>query len=176
MDFYIRVIDKESDSELSLVTKRTMDTVLETIPEFEGSEDIARKAFPNFSFIEMKKMIKKDFDNKNHRLLLAISNKTNEILGHAIFSLKTDDNDKKYGFCFSRYVIPEARKIGIGSLLLKEQEIFWKNNHAEYIIAHTHQKNVKLQNLFLKHDYKMRGPIKGDHYHYFALKKDIKIN
>ncbi len=176
MDFYIRSIDKQSDSELSLVTKRSMETVLETIPEFKNSEDIARKAFSNFSFNEMREMIKKDFDNKNHMLLLAISKETKDILGHAIFSIKIDDNERKYGFCFSRYVIPEVRKHGIASELLKEQEVFWKNNHAEYIIAQTHHKNVKLQNLFLKHGYQMIGPKEGNHYHYFELIKELKLN
>ena len=112
--------------------------------------------------------------NNPEELSRIIKNITNEILGHAIFSLKTDDNEKKYGFCFSRYVIPEARKFGVASQLLKEQEVFWKNNHAEYIIAQTHQQNVKLQNLFLKHGYEMTGPKKGNHYSYFELLKSLK--
>ena len=37
-DFYIRDIDTKNEEEINLVVNRSMETVLETIPEFERTE------------------------------------------------------------------------------------------------------------------------------------------
>ena len=83
----IRDINIKSESELDLVTNRCMETILETIPEFDNNPEKAQKKFSNFSFIEMKKMIKDSLADSNHKLLVAVNSKQ-EIVGHAIFSLK----------------------------------------------------------------------------------------
>ena len=89
-------IDTRNDEEINLVVSRTMETVLETIPEFEGSAEIALSVFSNFTHEQMKAMILKDFDNPNHRILVAEKDSTNEVVAHAIFSIKEDDDGKKF--------------------------------------------------------------------------------
>ena len=98
-DIKIRDINIKSESELDLVTNRCMETILETIPEFDNNPEKAQKKFSNFSFIEMRKMIKNSLADSNHKLLVAVNSKQ-EIVGHAIFSLKKDESNILYGFCF----------------------------------------------------------------------------
>jgi ribosomal protein S18 acetylase RimI-like enzyme len=171
MDFLIRDINEKDEGEIDLVVNRAMETVLETCPEFKGSSELALEAFSNFTFDQMKAMFKSVYGNNHHRTLVAIQNDTNEVVAHSIFSIKTDTQGIKYGFCYSRYVLPRMRRNGIASALLREQEIWWIKNKAEYATAQTHETNLKLQNLFVKHGYEKIGPIQGKHYSCYELKK-----
>ena len=176
MKFTIRDIDIRNDEEINLVVSRTMETVLETIPEFEGSAEIALSVFANFTHEQMKAMIQKDFDNPNHRILVAEKDSTNEVVAHAIFSIKEDDDGKKFGFCFSRFVKMSERRNGVADSLLKLQEKWWIERCAEYVVAQTHVKNLKLQKLFEKNGYEKEGPINGGHYSYFKLFKTLPLS
>lgn len=173
VSYYIREIDFESNQELEIVTKRCMWTVLETIPEFENDPEKVRKQFKNFSFNEMKAMIKSDFGKENHRLLVALNNK-DKLIGQSIFSLKKDEAQVKYGSCFSRYVVPEYRKIGIGSKLLEIAEEWWNKKEAAYVVSQTHIKNYNLRGLFCKMGYEVSEPKQNGCYQYYELKKQLK--
>jgi len=173
MDFFLRDIDTKNEKEIDLIVYRTMETVLETIPEFKHDPDLALKVFANFTFDQMKTMIKGDFKSPNHRVLVAIDRKSNNVLGHSIFSVKKDDEGRCYGFCFSRYVDSSARRNGIATTLLKEQELWWREKSAEYVLAHTHETNTKLQSVFLKQGFEKSELIKGKHYCYFELRKPL---
>lgn len=83
----IRDINIKNEIEINLVTQRCMNTVLETIPEFENNPKKVQKQFSNFSFNEMKIMIKNSLKNTNHKLLVAVNPKK-EIVGHSIFFIK----------------------------------------------------------------------------------------
>ena len=170
----IRDINIKSESELDLVTNRCMETILETIPEFDNNPEKAQKKFSNFSFIEMKKMIKDSLADSNHKLLVAVNSKQ-EIVGHAIFSLKKDESNILYGFCFSRYVQKDYRRKGVATILLKEAEKWWEKNNANYSVAATHEKNINLIGLFKKFGYEVSEPIQDGIYKYRKLKKYYKI-
>tara|TARA_B100000925_G_scaffold99377_1_gene72734 strand:+ start:4964 stop:5548 length:585 start_codon:yes stop_codon:yes gene_type:complete len=176
MKFTIRDVDTRNDEEVNLVVSRTMETVLETIPEFEGNAEIALSVFSNFTHEQMKAMIQKDFDNPNHRILVAEKDSTNEVVAHAIFSIKEDADGKKFGFCFSRFVKISERRNGIADSLLKLQEKWWVERGAGYVLAHTHVCNLKLQKLFKKNGYEKEGPINGGHYSYLKLSKTLPLS
>lgn len=89
------------------------------------------------------------------------------------FSLKKDDFNQLYGFCFSRYIQKEYRKKGIATNLLNEAEKWWRHHNVTYIISTTHENNIKLINLFTKFGYKVSKPIQNGAYKYIELKKDI---
>jgi len=174
-DIEIRDIDIKNESEFDLVTNRCMQTILETIPEFDNNPEKAQKQFSNFSFIEMRKMIKDSLADSNHKLLVAVNSKQ-EIVGHAIFSLKKDESNILYGFCFSRYVQKDYRRKGVATILLKKAEKWWEKNNAIYSVAATHEKNIKLIELFKKFGYEVSEPIQNGIYKYQELKKHYKIN
>lgn len=173
MNYFLRDIDTQNDEEVSLIAYRTMETVLETIPEFEGRADYALKAFSNFTHGQMRAMIEKDFNNPAHRIIVAIDKSSGQVVGHSIFSIKVDDDSRKYGFCFSRYIQKSFRKKGIASQMLVLQEKWWREKGASYIVAHTHQSNIKLQKLFQKYGFQKEGPFQGSHFSYFKLEKSL---
>tara|TARA_X000000950_G_C13771636_1_gene601274 strand:+ start:185 stop:721 length:537 start_codon:yes stop_codon:yes gene_type:complete len=173
MEYLIRDIDPKKHKEIDLTVNRAMQTVLETIPEFKGAPENALKVWPNFTFDKMKEMFIKDYSNPDHRTLFLVDTSKDFIIGHAICSIKRDEELNKYGYCFSRYIDPEYRKRGLATKLLKEQEKWYVEKSAKYILAETHENNSKLKGLFEKQGYIIQGPLKGPHYNYFTLKKYI---
>ena len=118
-------------------------------------------------------MFEKDYESPNHRTFVAINSKNKEVLGHAICSVKIDDSNNRYGFCFSRYVHPDYRRKGIATALLREQEVWWEEMSVKYIVAHTHETNNKLKNLMVNSGFSAEGPLEGDLYKYYVLKKNL---
>ena len=173
MEYTIRDINSTDHKEIDLVVRRAMETVLETIPEFAGNPDLALRIWPNFTFDQMEAMFIEGYNHPNHRTLLVIEHQSNQIAGHAICSVKLDDDGVKYGFCYSRFIHPHYRNRGMASALLEEQEKWWKDQGVHYILAQTHETNFKLKQLFEKHGFKSTGPIYGSHYNYYVLKKDL---
>jgi len=170
MKITVREINKTDPEELALVTRRCMATVLETVPEFEAREDLAQQALGNFSFQQMSNMIQEDFSNPSKRIMVATVDAS--IIGHAIYSVKHDTDGNLYGFCFSRYVLPEYRRLGAATALLSDAIEWFKKNGAMYVIAHTHVTNVSLKNLFTKFGFSTSGPFDGPT-KYFLLRKDL---
>src|ERR1043165_9948652 len=145
MQIHIREIDKESESELRVVTERCMSAILETIPEFESDESLAKKSLPNFTFAQMQQMIRNDFDDPMKRI--AVATIEGAVVGQSLYSIKKDEAGQLYGFCFSRYVNPDFRRKGVARALLVDAIKWFQDNNVTYIIAHTHTTNIKLQSL-----------------------------
>ena len=173
MNYSIRDINPNEHTEIDLVVHRAMETVMETIPEFAGKHEEALKIWSNFTFDQMKAMLVSNYGDPNHRILLVIDQHSNSIAGHAIFSVKLDQEGIKYGFCYSRFIHPDYRKRGMASALLQAQESWWIHKGARYILAQTHENNFKLKNLFEKHGFQSEGPIAGQLYNYYILTKHL---
>lgn len=167
----IREIDKNNPEELRIVTERCMAAVLETIPEFGGQTQKAKEHLSNFTHEEMAAMIRNDFDDKSKRIMVALVGE--EIIGQALYSVKTDTEGKTYGFCFSRYIAPEYRRKGIAELLLGQAIDWFRSQGAEYAVAQTHITNTALQRLFTKFGFTTSGPFAGS-WQYYILRKDLK--
>ena len=170
MEFIIREISKESPEELASVAKGCMAAVLETIPEFEGNEEKAKESLPNFTFEQMRDMIYADLHDPDKRIIVATVE--NILAGQALYSVKTDPEGKFYGFCFSRYVLPEYRLNGIASKLLEDALDWFEYKKAEYVIAQTHVANIPLQNLFQRFGFVISEPLSGP-WEYFVLRKGL---
>jgi GNAT superfamily N-acetyltransferase len=147
-----------------------MAAVLETIPEFRGSEEIARTHLPNFTMEAMSGMIRADLYDPAKRIMLAIADE--RIVGQALYSVKTDEEGRRYGFCFSRYVLPEYRRKGIARKLLADALEWFKEKGASYAIAQTHITNIPLQHLFEREGFTISEPQPGP-WQYYELKKEI---
>lgn len=160
MKYIIREIDKSSEEELKIVTERCIETVLETIPEFQNDLSQAQKYLPNLNFVEMSSMIKSDFNDSSKRIMV-VQSESKKIIAHSIYSWKMDENSKRYGFCFSRYTSPRFRKHGIASKLLNDAFDWFRGNECEYVVAHTHVTNSKLLGLFKKNGFMKEGPLRG---------------
>lgn len=148
-----------------------METVLETIPDFQGCEERARSSLSNFSFDQMSRMIERDFSDPTKKIMVA--EEDGKLIGQALFSLKTDSDGVNYGFFFSRYIVPEHRRQGIASALLAYALKWFSENGASYAIAQTHLTNDKLQKLFAKFGFDRSGPLDGPAWQYYLLKKTL---
>ena len=174
MRYKIRTIDNSAHNELDWVTLKCMETILETIPEFEEDEQLVKRHYSNFTFSQMRKMIADDIPKKDHQILVIEYTPTKELVGHSIFSIKKDTNEIRYGHCYSRYISPDHRRKGLASKLLVNAEDWWLRKGAKYAIAHTHIHNYKLQKLFLKFDYLLSDQKEGKAWPYFELLKQLK--
>lgn len=170
MTAIIREIDKNNPQELRIVTERCMAAVLETIPEFDGKAEIAKQQLSNFSHKHISAMIRNDFDDKSKRIMVALVGE--EIVGQALYSVKTDTEGKTYGFCFSRYIAPEYRRKGIAALLLEQAIDWFSSNGADYALAQTHVTNIAMQKLFTKFGFTISGPF-TDAWEYYTLRKEL---
>lgn len=147
-----------------------MEAVIETISDFEGSEEKARRSLPNFSREAMERMIASDFEDPTRRIVVATSG--DEVVGQALYSLKIDEGGRRYGYCFSRYVLPSYRRRGIASLLLDDALTWFAKNGACYARAETHIANAGIQNLFRKKGFSLSGPYEGP-WSYYILRKEL---
>jgi ribosomal protein S18 acetylase RimI-like enzyme len=118
----------------------------------------------------MAEMIRNDLSDPAKRIMVAVD--ANVIVGQALYSIKQDTDGRTYGFCFSRYVIPEQRRRGIASQLLREAIDWFRSSGAEYIIAQTHVSNTPLQQLFTNFGFTISGPFSGA-WQYYMLKKEL---
>ena len=149
MTYRIRDLDQASEAELDTVVRWCMETVLATIPEFEGSSEKTRAALPNFTFEQMKAMVRGDFTRPTHRFLVAVD-AANHLVGHSMISRKVDAEGLRFGHFFSRYVLPEHRRKGLGGRLLQEALRWFDAQGWDYLVAHTHATNKPAQALFAR--------------------------
>ena len=93
-----------------------MTTVLDTIPEFEGSAEAARQKLNNFTLEAMIEMFAADLERSDRRFLVV--RYEGELIAHSILSVRGAGSQKAWGYFFTRYVLPEHRRRGVGGLLL----------------------------------------------------------
>lgn len=154
VSYSVRDLDQASEEEFDTVVRWCMETVLSTIPEFEGCIDKARAALPNFSFEQMGRMIRKDFGRPTHRFLVAVDG-ASRLVGHSMISVKRDSEGLRFGYFFTRYVVPEHRRRGIATRLLKAAVAWFDMQGWDYLLAHTHASNSPARALFERNGFRL---------------------
>lgn len=147
MTYAIRDLNQESETEIDTVSRWCIETVLDTIPEFERSHERARAALPNFTFEQMRDMIRADFERTTHRFLVAVDDE-DRLVGHSMVSRKVDDGGRRFGYFFTRYVDPDHRRQGVGSALLSTALAWFDEQRWDYLLAQTHAMNDAARTLF----------------------------
>jgi GNAT superfamily N-acetyltransferase len=152
--YRIRDLDSATESEIDIVTRMCMTTVLDTIPEFEHDEERARRSLPNFTFARMRDMIRADLCKPTHRFLVAIDTE-GRIVGHSMISCKVTPEGQRFGYFFSRYVERQHRKKGVAAMLMEEALAWFGGYDWDYLLAHTHSSNEPLRRLFERHGFRV---------------------
>jgi ribosomal protein S18 acetylase RimI-like enzyme len=152
--YRIRELDANSERELDTVTRMCMNTVLDTIPEFAHDEERARKHLPNFTFEQMREMIRADLHKPTHRFLVAVA-EDGRIVGHSMFSRRKTPDGRRFGYFFSRYVEPAHRRKGIGASLMTQALAWFEEDRPDFLVAHTHATNEPLRRLFEQHGFRV---------------------
>jgi ribosomal protein S18 acetylase RimI-like enzyme len=166
----IREIDKNGAEELRIVTERCMLAVLETIPEFEGSEVLARQALPNFSHEQMSAMIARDFTDATKRIMVVTA--SDRLVAQALYSRKIDGQGIAYGSFFSAYVVPEARRKGLALRLMEDALNWFAESQVSYAVAQTHVTNQSVLALAERLGFTVNGPHKAA-WDYYTLRLDL---
>ncbi len=150
MNFTLRTVDPASPSELHETVALSMLTIWETLPE-------ARKApsvIPNFSFDAMRAMYQRTLTSPLHRHLICLNNQT-DIVGHGIFivrpgkrpSLQNDLPAENKGECFTAYVLPPFRRLGLAKKILEAGMTWFETQKVGQVTASTHSSNQPLRQL-----------------------------
>lgn len=154
--FTIRPLDPTSDSEVRSIVAFSLMTVWETTPELR----VDLRTVPGFSFEEIEKHTRQSARDPNHRYLVALD-QDGALCGHTIFYLTHDADDVRYGYCFTRYVLPIHRRHGLASRFLT-QALDWFGEHgARHAIANSHVNNLPLRNLFERFGFKVVDRLEG---------------
>ena len=141
MPYEIRPASSEDD--IATMASFSILTILETLPETRIDPSIV----PNFSHEAMASMYRKGLNNPDHRYVVA-TNEESMIVGHSIYLLRRNEAGTKFGYLYTRYVLPAHRGRGLGGRMLDGALDWFKKMNAEWAEAHTHPSNTNLQNLF----------------------------
>jgi len=142
--------------ELVWMARMAVETVIATVPEFEGSAERARAVFPNLTEPAMLAMFRSAVEDPSFHFLVA-RDEGGAPIGHSIFSMKTDPAGSRYGSFYTRYVAPEHRRKGVASRMLEIAERWFSDGGAQYLSAQTHVTNLALQGLFRSRGYQVLG-------------------
>jgi len=153
---HIRDLDPTSPSELDTVTRWAMAAPLESIPELEGRTERALAQWPNFTFDRMRAMFVECLPKPTHRFLVA-EDPGRRLVGHSMVFHKLDNEGRRYGYFFTRYVLPEHRRRGVASALMEDALMWFRGKDLSYLQAHTHATNVVLQRLYAQHGFSVVG-------------------
>ena len=164
-------LDIEEANDLNVVIENSRQTVLETIPEYSGSEDRATKDLGNFDFLSMKQMFLRDITDPTKKIRIARFE--NELVGQFIYSVKLDNLGRRYGFCYSLYVDSKYRGNGVARGLMEDSLSWFSGWGADYIYAQTHKTNEKARRLFEKFDFVVAGET-SRRWEMYELRKSLK--
>lgn len=144
----------DDEHEIDWATRACMRTVLETIPEMNGSESVAQEFLPNFSFEEMRSMIAADIDKSTH-LLLVVADSEDRPVAHAMVSQKMTPKKTKYGLFFTAFVEPDHRREGLATLLMEGIVEWFEDYRWSFLLAHTHQSNHAARGLLERYGFQV---------------------
>ena len=149
-DYTLRVLNPSSDREMDTIVTFSMMTLWESRPELRI--DPAR--VPDFGFASTATLYKAGVENPNQRYLIALDADAN-IVGHSIVGLRTGEGDDRYGYFWSRYVLPNHRRKGLAGRFMTEALTWFQEKGVKRAEVHVHHSNTSLRNLFEKNGFKI---------------------
>ena len=158
----------ESEDDIAITASFSILTIFETIPEARINPSIV----PGFTHQEMAAMYQKGLDNPDHRQLVA-TNEEGLLVGHCIYLLRRNEAGVKYGYLYTRYVLPAHRGRGLGGRMLDRALAWFEEMNAEWAEAHTHPSNTPLQNLFASRGFE-KGQVMEGQWSYVLLRKSLR--
>ena len=166
MNYDIRVAKSEDD--IATMSSFSILTILETLPEVRTDPSIV----PGFSHQEMMSRYQEGLNNSDHRYVV-VTNEESLVVGHGIYLLRHNEVGTRYGYLYTRYVLPAHRGRGLGGRMLDMALDWFEEVNAEYAEAHTHPSNTPLQNLFASRGFE-KGPVQEGRWPAVLLRKSLK--
>ena len=164
--YKLRDLDQGNEAEFDRIVEFCLETIRETLPEIRENPE----SLPNNDFPSMKSMLRLSFGNPEKRFVV-IEDENGNIVGHSIFKIDSNDTGERFGYLFTRYVLPEHRKKGLGSKLLEEALQWFDKVGMDRVDAATHINNLPLQGLLQKYGFKIVEQKQGRWPFYVLSKK-----
>ena len=144
----IRPIDSTLVSEIELVASRMRETLIEVLGEERGAD--------MYSLDWLAQRVRWHLDPSQvlGQVFLAV-NADKHICGHTIVRKDKDDDGARIGLFTTTYVEPASRRHGVAKLLLDQGEAWIREHDLSEAVTYTEKDNIKLQNLYLEHGYKL---------------------
>lgn len=125
-------------------------------------------------------MTAEDFEKRNTDgiVLVAIDNKTNDLIGTATIHIKTDEHGILYGYSEYLAISSKKKRCGIGTLLDKECERICKKAKCEYIMCDTATEAKSSVKYHLKMGFKIVGleSYSSTNYFSYLFRKQLNKN
>ena len=149
-DYTLRSLNPSSEREMDTIVTFSMMTLWESRPELRT--DPAK--FPDFGFDVTARTYRAGIRNSNQRYLIALDSDAN-IVGHSIIALRTGSDNQRYGYFWSRYVLPAHRRQGLARRFMDEAMRWFEEQGASRAEVHVHHNNKALRSLFEKSGFKV---------------------
>jgi GNAT superfamily N-acetyltransferase len=144
--YRVRPIAPTRNSEVELVACRMRLTLCEVLGEEAGT------ALYSMEWLRQRVRWHLDPASCTGQVFLA-EDAAGAILGHTIVRLDADDAGTPLGLFSTIYVVPDARRRGIASRLLRAGEAWLIRHGMATAVTNTSAANVKLIRLYEKHGY-----------------------
>ena len=166
-DYTLRVLNPSSDREMDTIVTFSMMTLWESRPELRM--DPAR--MPDFDFASTAKLYKAGAKNPNQRYLIALDADAN-IVGHSIIGLRTGEGEDRYGYFWSRYVLPNHRRKGLAGRFMSAALEWFAEKGVKRAEVHVHHSNAALRLLFEKNNFKIIDR-RTNRWEYVVMSRDL---
>ena len=166
--YEVRAVDPKSEPELEALTCFSVMTIWESRPELRVDP---RKA-PAYSWGGTYTRLKAGLRSTDNRYLVAVD-RDGHFVGSSIVVLRTDDQGKRFGYYWSRYVLPRARRQGLATRFLVDAENWFRGKGATLAEVHIHTENHALRAVYEKRGYKVTNRGRDDVWSWVVLRKDL---
>ena len=166
--YTIRTIDPRSERELETVTCYSVMTIWESRPELR--KDPQRT--PGYSWAETEARIRAGLRGEAVRILVAVDS-DGHLVGDSIVVLRHDAKGQTFGYFWSRYVLPRARRQGLARQFLTDAMSWFRAKGARYAEVHIHTENHGLRKLFEGHGFRVVDRGRDNQWSWLILRSDV---
>ncbi len=166
--YEIRALDPRNPSELDTVTCFAVMTIWESRPEFR----VDPRTLPGYGWTDTHARLKAGLRSEDNRYLVAVDG-DGYIVGDSIVVIRHDQSGAKFGYFWSRYVLPRARRQGLATKFLADAESWFRSKRAGYAEVHIHTENQALRGVFTQRGYKVAERGKDATWSWIVLRKDL---
>jgi len=130
---------------------------VQTICEFH--KDHIQINFPDSRYKEklFKKIVKNEYEKEPEGFLIVVDPKTAKDIGFLWLNTRYDPyREMKYGYIHHIHLVPEFRGKGIGTILMKTAEDYFRKKGVNFLQLGTYANNSASVKLFKKVGYKVK--------------------
>ena len=165
-DFTIRPLDPDSERELNHLCVFSMMTLWESRQEMR----VDPASIEDFGYKAHRHLFRTAAANPAQRCLIALDGEAN-IVGHSVVVVRSLEG-QRYGYFWSRYVLPKYRRKGLGSRFLRLALDWFSDQGVAWAEVHIHTDNATLRRLFEREGFSVVDR-RVDRWTYLVLRKEL---